>query len=82
MPEGPITSFSVQGLSVSLWENESEGRKYKNVSVKRSFFNKKKNEYENQTITLSPSEIGCLAGLLRKMEEAVVQNGGKQASPF
>lgn len=69
----PIDSFSVGSFQIALWENQAEGRTYKNVSVRKSFFNKKENKLDHQTLTLDPTELGCVAGLLRRMEEAVIQ---------
>lgn len=77
-PKRPIVSFSVGGFSVALWQNTFDNgdgttRHAKSVSLRRSFFNKKEDKLDDQTITVSPQEIGCLIQLLSRMEQAVVE---------
>lgn len=80
MSEKPVVSFNVGGLSVALWENEREGRVVRSVSVKKSFWDREKEEYDHRTVTLNLNEVSCLAGLLRKMEEAVINE--RSENPF
>ena len=80
----PLESFSVAGLSVSLWENTAENndgteRTFKSVTIRKSFFNRKESQLASQTLSLNPSEVSCLVQLLRKMEDAVIQCGGQPA---
>jgi hypothetical protein len=84
---GPLVSFAVGGLSVALWENTVENgggaqRTTESVSLRRTFFNKKANRLEDQSITINPSEIGCLSHLLARMEEAVIKERRRQEEPF
>ncbi len=84
-PNKPILSFSVGAFSVSLWENAVENddgtsRTYKSVTLRKSFYNRKENRLDAQTVTVNPPEIGCLVSLLQKMGEAVIQNRGD--APF
>jgi len=76
----PVKSFAVGGLSVALWENEADNgdgtkRKYRSVTMRRCFYNKKESCLDTQTIHVSPEEVGCMAELLKRMEEAVVNDG-------
>jgi len=80
----PVESFSVAGLSVSLWENTAENtdgseRTFKSVTIRKSYFNRKVSQLASQTLSLNPSEVSCLAQLLRKMEDAVIQRSGQPA---
>lgn len=77
----PLVSFTVGSLSVSLWENDVEGseRKYKTVTVRKTFPGKD-GERDSRSVSISPAEVGCLSGLLRKMEEAVIQH--QETVPF
>jgi hypothetical protein len=77
----PLKSFSVGPLSVSLWENDIEGsdRKMKSVTVRKVFTNREGSS-DHRSVSINPAEVGCLAGLLLKMEEAVVQQQGEM--PF
>jgi hypothetical protein len=69
----PIESFSVGGLNLALWENEGEeGRTYKTVSLRKSFFNRSENKLDQQSLTLDPTEVSCLASLLCRMANAVI----------
>jgi len=78
--ESRLKSFAVGGLSVALWENEADNgdgskRKYRSVTMRRCYFNKKENQTATQTINVSPEEVGCMAELLKRMQEAVVNDG-------
>ena len=77
-PKKPLVSFSVGSLSVSLWQNDVEGsdRKYKNVTIRKTFPGKD-GDMDSRAVTINPAEVGCLAGLLAKMEEAVIQHHEK-----
>jgi hypothetical protein len=77
----PLVSFSVGAISVSCWENEVEGseRKFKSVTIRKAFQGKD-GEMDSRTVSVNPSEVGCLAGLLSKMEEAVIQQ--QETVPF
>jgi hypothetical protein len=77
-PKRPLLSVAVGGLSVALWENtfdteDGTQRTSKSVSVRRSFFNRKENRFDDQSITINPSDIGCLRLLLGRMEQAVIE---------
>jgi hypothetical protein len=79
----PLVSFSVAALSVSLWENDTDNgdgttRKYKTVTVRKSFSSG--GQMDSRTVSISPAEVGCLAALLHKMEEAVIQH--QETTPF
>ena len=78
----PLESFSVAGLSVSLWENKADNadgtdRTYRSVTIRKAFFSRKENQLTTQTLSLTPTEVSCLAALLRRMEEAVIQKTGQ-----
>jgi hypothetical protein len=74
----PLEGFSVGNLSVTLWENTFETpegpRPVKSVSVRKTFYNKEKKDTEARTVSVDLQEIGCLIGLLSKMEAAVVRH--------
>lgn len=79
----PLVSFSVGGLSVACWENDADAgdgstRKFKSVTIRKVF--NKSGEMDARSISINPAEVGCLAALLRKMEEAVIQHHGQ--TPF
>lgn len=81
----PLQSFSVAGLSVSLWENTADNadgseRTYRSATIRKAFFNRKENQLSTQTLSLTPAEVSCLAGLLERMEEAVIQKTGQTVS--
>ena len=73
-PHKPLVSFSVGPLSVSLWENDVEGteRKFKSVTIRKTFTNRE-GQPDARTVSINTAEVGCLAGLLTRMEEAVIQ---------
>ena len=76
----PLVGFSVGPLSVALWENDADAgdgtaRKFKTVTVRKVF--NKAGEMDARSISINPAEIGCLVGLLKKMEEAVIQTSGQ-----
>jgi hypothetical protein len=76
----PLLGFSVGPLSVALWENDAEtgdgtARKFKSVTVRKVF--NKGGEMDARSISINPAEVGCLAGLLKKMEEAIIQTTGQ-----
>jgi hypothetical protein len=78
----PVESFSVSGLSVSLWENKADNddgsdRTYKSVTIRKSYFSRKENQLTSQTLSLTPVEVSCLVSLLRKMEDTVIQKTGQ-----
>ncbi len=80
---GPTVSFNVGGLSVALWENErekGEGTR-KSVTVRKSFWSAEKKGFEERSITLNVNEVSCLARLLQKMQEAVIERRG-ETTPF
>lgn len=82
----PLHSFSVQGLSVSLWENQNDQedgtvRTSRSVQVRKSFFSRRDNAFAEQKISLNPTELSCLAELLRRMEEHIVEHRCSDA-PF
>ncbi len=78
MSEGnrPLVSFSVGGLSVSLWENAIDGsdRTFKSVTVRKMF--NKDGQADSRSITINPAEIGCMIGLLSRMESQVIECRG------
>jgi hypothetical protein len=80
-PKKPLVSFSVGSLSVSLWQNDVDGseRKYKTVTIRKTFPGKD-GEMEARAVSINPAEVGCLAGLLGKMEEAVINH--QETTPF
>jgi hypothetical protein len=80
-PKKPLVSFSVGSLSVSLWQNDVEGseRKYKTVTIRKTFPGKD-GEMDSRAVSINPAEVGCLAGLLTRMEEAVIQ--AHETTPF
>jgi hypothetical protein len=73
-PNKPLVSYSVGPLSVSLWENDVEGkeRKFKSVTIRKTFTNRD-GQPDARTVSINTAEVGCLAGLLTRMEEAVIQ---------
>jgi hypothetical protein len=78
----PLLSYSAGGLSVSMWENTADNadgseRTYRSVTIRKEFFSRKENQLSNQTLSLTPSEVSCLAGLLERMEEGVIQKSGQ-----
>ena len=77
----PLVSFSVGSLSVSLWQNDVGGsdRKFKTVTIRKAFPGKD-GEMDSRTVSINPAEVGCLAGLLTRMEEAVIQ--AHETTPF
>ena len=80
-PNKPLESFSVGGLSVSLWENKTDGndggeRTFKTVTIRKAFYNRKESQLSSQAVSISPAEVACMIGLLKKMEEAVIQRAG------
>jgi hypothetical protein len=79
-PRKPLVSYSVGPLSVSLWENDIEGtdRKFKSVTIRKTFQNN--GNLDHRTVSINTAEVGCLAGLLTKMEETVIQHHGD--TPF
>jgi len=84
-PSKPLESFSVGGLSVSLWENRADtdggnDRTFRSVTIRKAFFNRKENQLASQSVSVSPAEVACLIALLKKMEDAVIQRGA-QGSP-
>ena len=84
-PNRPLESFSVGGLSVSLWENRTDGndggeRTFRSVTIRKAYFSRKDNQLASQSVSIGPAEVACLIGLLKKMEEAVIQQG-RQGSP-
>ena len=72
----PLKSFTVGKLSVSLWDNGQ----YKNVSVRKTFFNTKEKKPDHQAVSVDPSDVPCLIRLLRKMENEVITEGGTNAN--
>jgi hypothetical protein len=80
-PRKPLVSFSVGPLSVSLWENDVKGteRKFKSVTVRKTFTNGD-GQPDARTVSINTAEVGCLAGLLTRMEEAVINH--QEAGPF
>jgi anthranilate phosphoribosyltransferase len=80
-PNKPLVSFSVGPLSVSLWENDVQGadRKFKSVTIRKMFTNRDGHP-DARTVSINTAEVGCLAGLLQKMEEAVIQQ--QEATPL
>ena len=51
----PLLSFSVAGLSVSMWENTADKadggeRTYRSVTIRKSFFSRKENQLTTQTL--------------------------------
>ena len=74
----PLVSYSVGPLSVSLWENDIEGteRKSKSVTIRKTFSSN--GQLDHRSVSINTSEVGCLAGLLHRMEDAVVQ----EQTPF
>lgn len=82
----PLHSLSVQGLSVTLWENDNENedgsrRKSRSVQVRKSFYSRRDNDFVEQKISLNPSEVSCLTELLRRMEEYVIEHRSSE-TPF
>jgi hypothetical protein len=80
-PTKPLESFSVGGLSVSLWENRTDGsegndRTFRSVTLRKAYYNRKESQLASQSLSIGPAEVACLIGLLKKMEEAVIQRGG------
>jgi len=85
MSNQPLVSYSVGGLSVSLWENTYENddgsqRSSKSVSLRRTYFSRKDKEFVEQKITMNPAELGCLRAMLKRMETAVMDERGE--APF
>ena len=74
----PLISFTVGPLSVSLWENDIEGtdRKSKSVTVRKTF--NTNGQLDSRSVSINLNEVACLAGLLQRMEAAVVQ----EQTPF
>jgi hypothetical protein len=78
----PLLSYSVAGLSVSMWENTADKpdggeRTYRSVTIRKAYFSRKENQLTTQTLSLTPAEVSCLAGLLERMEDAVIQKSGQ-----
>ena len=71
----PLVSFSVGPLSVSLWENDVKGkdRKFRTVTIRKTFTNGE-GQPDARTVSVNTAEVGCLAGLLTRMQDAVVQH--------
>ena len=70
----PVKSFTVGKLSVSLWENGQ----YKNVSVRKTFFNTKEKKPDQQAVYIEPKDVPCLIRLLERMEDVVIAEGGEK----
>jgi len=77
----PLVSFAVGSQSVSLWENDVEGseRTFKTVTIRKTFPGKD-GELTSRSVSINPAEVACLAGLLAKMQEAVIQH--QETVPF
>lgn len=77
----PVVSLATGGLSVALWENAVAGedgaeRTMKSVSIRRSYFNRKDNQFAEQKMSINPYEVACLVGLLQEMQRALIDRRG------
>lgn len=80
----PMVSFHCGSLGAAYWETErrnGEGTR-KSVSVRKSVYNKDRNEFDEMVIWLNVTEVSCLADLLAKMANAVVDQRGAEGDPF
>jgi len=74
----PLKSFAVGPLRVAMWENpanDGSERTFKSVTISKAYFDKKENAWDRQSVSLNLTGVGCMAALLRRMEEAVVNDG-------
>lgn len=82
MSNQPIDSFFVGAFNVALWENDGEGgRTYRTVSLRKSFFNKKEDKLDQQTVSIDPTEVSCVIALLQRMEQQVIQRKNGEDVP-
>ncbi|OGC62493.1 hypothetical protein A2264_01155 [candidate division WWE3 bacterium RIFOXYA2_FULL_46_9] len=74
----PLKSFAVGPLSVAMWENpanDGSDRTFRSVTISKAYFDKKENEWDRQSVSINLTEVGCMTELLKRMQEAVVNDG-------
>lgn len=78
----PCFSAAVGGLQVAVWENPVDNgdgveRTTKSVTLRRSYFNRKTNNFVEAKLTLFPQELGTLIALLTEAQKAVIDRRGE-----
>jgi hypothetical protein len=73
----PLESRAVGPYSAAIWQNtyraaDGTERTMKSVSLRRGYFDRKRNELVEQKLTINPAEVGCVIGLLQQMERALL----------
>jgi len=78
MANRPIKQFKAGNISGAVWENEREKNgtiiSFKTVSIKRSWYDKDKKIWRDETINLHKTDIPKILVVLNKVQEEILLN--------
>jgi len=78
MTNKPIQQFKAGNISGAIWENEREKNgtviSFKTVSMRRSWYDKDKKLWRDETINLHKTDIPKMIVILNRIQEEILLN--------
>ncbi len=78
MTNRPVKQYRAKNISGAIWENEREKNGvvigFKTVSIRRSWYDKDKQIWRDETINLHKTDISKMLVVLNKIQEELLLN--------